>query len=198
MPGIFQLSVDEAVQEAAAAQAARHRRASCSSACPSTRTPSARNRRIRRRAGPDRRARDQARRARPAGADRRVPVRVHLARALRHPGRRARGQRPDRGAAGRDGRVARGSRRRLRGAVRHDGRARRRDPRRRSTSRGFDAHRHHVVFGEVLLGLLRTVPRGGRLHAAVRRPAHAPDGSRPTWKRRCASCRSTSKPAPTW
>ena len=34
MPGVFQLSVDEAVQEAAAAAGGRHRRASCSSACP--------------------------------------------------------------------------------------------------------------------------------------------------------------------
>ncbi len=57
-----------------------------------------------RRAGAGRRAGDQARRAGPAGADRRVPVRIHLARPLRHPGRRAHGQRPDRGAAGRDGR----------------------------------------------------------------------------------------------
>ena len=48
--------------------------------------------------------------------------------------------------------------------------------------------RHHVVRGEVLLGVLRPVPRGRRLHAAVRRPPQPPDGSRPTSKRRCARC----------
>ena len=63
MPGIFQLSVDEAVQEAAAATAARHRgRAALRPARAQGR------RRLEivgpRRAGPDRGARDQARRAR--------------------------------------------------------------------------------------------------------------------------------------
>ena len=43
--------------------------------------------------------------------------------------------------------------------------------------RGFEQHRHHVVRGEVLLGVLRAVPRGRRLDAAVRRSAQPPDGS---------------------
>ena len=42
---------------------------------------------------------------------------------------------------------------------------------------GFHADRDHVVRGEVLLGVLRPVPRGGRLGAGVRRSPLAPDGS---------------------
>ena len=63
--------------------------------------------------------------------------------------------------------------------------------------RGFEGGRHHVVRREVLLRVLRPVPRRGRLRSAVRRPAHAPDGSRPTPKKRCARSSRTSKKAPT-
>ena len=51
---------------------------------------------------------------------------------------------------------------------------------------------------EVRLGLLRAVPRGGRLDARLRRPAQLPDGSRPTPTRPCARRCSTSRRAPTW
>ena len=53
------------------------------------------------------------------------------------------------------------------------------------------ARRHHVLRGEILLRVLRAVPRRRRLGAAVRRPAQPPDGSRPTSRRRCARSSST-------
>ena len=40
------------------------------------------------------------------------------------------------------------------------------------------AGRDHVLRREVLLGILRSLPRGGRFGAGVRRPPVAPDGSR--------------------
>ena len=86
---------------------------------------------------------------------------------------------------------ARRGRRRRRLPERHDGRPRRRDPR----GAAGDADRR--LLGEVRLGVLRAVPRGGRLGAVVRRPARLPDGSRPTSARRCASASSTSPRAPT-
>ena len=54
-----------------------------------------------------------------------------------------------------------------------------------------------LLRGEVRLGLLRPVPRGGGVGAVVRRPPRLSDGSRRTCARRCASARSTSRRAPT-
>ena len=48
-------------------------------------------------------------------------------------------------------------------AVRHDGRPRRRDPQRRSTRDGLHRRADHGLCGEIRLGLLRPVPRRGRL-----------------------------------
>ena len=45
---------------------------------------------------------------------------------------------------------------------------------------GFDDDRDPVLRGEVRLGVLRPVPRGGRLGAAVRRPARRTRWTRPT------------------
>ena len=59
-------------------------------------------------------------------------------------------------------------------------------------------HRDPRLRGEVRVGALRTVPRRGRVRAAVRRPARLPDGSAPTRARRSTRPRSTSPRAPTW
>ena len=80
-------------------------------------------------------------------------------------------QRRDAGAARAHGRVARRGRRGRRLPERHDGRPGGRDP--GGASRDADRR----VLGEVRLGVLRAVPRGGRLGAVVRRPARLPDGS---------------------
>ena len=79
------------------------------------------------------------------------------------------------------GRLARGSGGRRGRPLRHDGRAGRRDPRgaRRRALRG---RRDHELRRQVLLGLLRSVPRRGRLG-----PRSATGGPtrwiRPTWRR---------------
>ena len=54
-----------------------------------------------------------------------------------------------------------------------------------------------VLRRQVRLGLLRTVPRGGRIDAAVRRPPQLPDGSRPTAARPCGRSNSICRRAPT-
>ena len=102
---------------------------------------------------------------------RRLPMRIHGARALRRdPGRRGRERRDDR-AARADCHQPRRGRRRRRRAQRHDGRTRRRDPR----APAGDADRR--VRGEVRVRLLRPVPRRRRVDAVLRRPARLPDGS---------------------
>ena len=121
-------------------------------------------------------ARDQARAARRARGHRRVPVRVHGPRPLRHHRGRRSGERSDGRAARARRRVARGRRRRHRRAVGHDGRARRRDPPGARRAR-LREHGDHGVRGEVLLGVLRSVPRGRGFGAEVRRSAVVPDGS---------------------
>ena len=93
-------------------------------------------------------------------------------------------------------RLARRGRRAHRRAVGHDGRPRRRHPAGARRTR-LRPGRDHGVRGEVLLRLLRTVSRGRRLDAAVRRPPQPPDGSRPTPTKRCAKSSSTSTKAPT-
>ena len=89
-----------------------------------------------------------------------------------HPQRRhARG-------AGEAGAGAGRGRRRHRRALRHDGRAHRPHPRRAREGRPHP-HQDHGVLGEVRLGLLRPVPRRGRLGEEPRqeRQEDLPDGS---------------------
>ena len=62
---------------------------------------------------------------------------------------------------------------------------------------GLPGDADHGLLGQVRLRVLRTVPRGGRLHAAVRRPALLPDGPRQRRWRRCGRSRSTWTRAPT-
>ena len=114
-----------------------------------------------------------------------VPGRVHRPRPLRpaDPVRRGRQRRDagavrvDRGGPGRGGR-ARGR------AERHDGRPGRRDQGRAGRGR-LRRRRDLRLLGEVRLGLLRAVPRGGRVRAAVRRPGFLPAG--PGQRRRGAA-----------
>ena len=127
MPGVYQLSVDEAVREAAAAKAdgvpgvLLFGLPDDKDAVGSARYRSGR-------AGAGGGARHQARSAGAARRHRRVPVRIHVARPLRRPCRRRHRQRRDRRAAGPRRAVARGGGRRHRRAVGHDGRPRRPHP----------------------------------------------------------------------
>ena len=73
-------------------------------------------------------------------------------------------------------RLARHGRRRHGGPLGHDGRPRRRDPAGARRAR-LRTDRDHGLRREVLLGVLRSVPRRRRVGAAVRRPPVAPDGS---------------------
>ena len=79
---------------------------------------------------------------------------------------------------------------------RHDGRPGRRDPR-RARPRRVRTRGDHGVRGEVRLRVLRAVPRGGRVRAAVRRPHAATRWTRRTPTRRSARSRPTSSRAPT-
>ena len=63
---------------------------------------------------------------------------------------------------------------------------------------GHSGHADHRLQRQVRLGLLRPLPRGGRVDARVRRPPRLPDGPAPTPPRRCARPSSTSRRAPTW
>ncbi len=79
---------------------------------------------------------------------------------------------------------------------RHDGRPGRGDPRgarRRGPVRDADPG----LLGQVRVGVLRAVPRGGRLGAGVRRPARLPDGSGQRQRGACARPGSTSRRGPT-
>src|SRR5919106_2175 len=125
---------------------------------------------------PPHRAAARPRAREPPPPHRRLPLRIHVARALRRrrerrgPERRlARAPREDGGEPCRGGR-----RRRL--PERHDGRPCRSDPR-RARRRGVRARPHRLVRGQVRLRLLRPVPRGGRVRACLRRPARLPAGS---------------------
>ena len=136
MPGVCQLSVDEAVREAARCPGRRRRRACCSSACPSGKDDEGS-------AAWDEEAPCSARSARwcasvPGLVDRhrRLPLRIHVARPLRAARRRAHPERRDGGTPGARGAFSRGGRRAHRRAVRHDGRPCRRDSRRARRARG--------------------------------------------------------------
>ena len=128
--------------------------------------------------------------------DGRLSLRVHLARPLR-PDRERRGrERRDVGAARPDRRQpCRGRRRRCR-AERHDGRTGRRSACRARRGR-FCGDGDRLVCGEIRVGLLRALPRGGRVDALVRRSPRLPDGSARTCGRRCGSASSTSPRVPT-
>ena len=63
---------------------------------------------------------------------------------------------------------------------------------------GHPERRDRRLQRQVRLGLLRAVPRGGRVDAGVRRPARLPDGPGQRASRRCARRSSTSRRAPTW
>ena len=184
MPGVFQLSVDEAVRETEAARATAFR-ACCCSDCPRRRTTSDRPPTT-----PTRPCRAPCARSSAASPDTVVVTDVCLCEYTSHghcgmlDGTTCE-RRDGRAARARSG-VARRRRRRHRRAVGHDGRPRRRHPEGARRAR-LRERRDHVVRREVLLGLLRAVPRCGRLGAAVRRPPHAPDGSR---QRRRSAARS--------
>ena len=95
-------------------------------------------------------------------------------------------------ASGRSGR-------RHRRALRHDGWPHRRDPRGARES-GPHPHADHGVLGEIRVGLLRTVPRRGRLGEVSRqgRQEDLPDGSGELATKRCGKSGSISPKAPTW
>ncbi len=128
--------------------------------------------------------------------DGRVLVRLHRSRPLRRSRRRPRAERRVAGAARRHGREPRARRRRRRRAVRHDGRPRRRDSRRARRCR-VRGHGADVVRREVRVGVLRPVPRSGRL---ARRRAATGRATRWTSAIRAKPCArrcSTSRKAPT-
>ena len=97
----------------------------------------------------------------------------------------------------RDRDLARRRRRRRGRALGHDGRPGRGDPppARRG---GPPRHADHRLLGEVRLGLLRPVPRGGRVDARSSATGAGTRWTRPTPARRCARRGSTSTRAPTW
>ena len=103
---------------------------------------------------------------------------------------------PTLGAARADGRLAREGGRPRRRPLGHDGRPRGRDPRgaRRGGLRGAP---DPLLRRQVRLGLLRALPRGGRLGPAVRRPPRLPDGPRQRARGAARGARSTSRRAPT-
>ena len=127
---------------------------------------------------------DQGREPEDGRHDRRLPLRVHGPRPLRRhrrarpstTTRRSRSSRPRRSRTRR--RAPTSSRRR----DMMDGRVGAiRDGARRERLRGRPDPR---LRGEVRVGLLRPVPRGGRVDAVVRRPPRLPDGPRRTCARR--------------
>ena len=65
---------------------------------------------------------------------------------------------------------------------------------------GFDRREHHGLRGQVCVGVLRAVPRRGRLggQSRRRRQADLPDGPGQHATKRCAKWRSTSPKGPTW
>ncbi len=112
-----------------------------------------------------------------AGDHRRLPLRVHLARALRRRRGRRGAERPDAGAPRAPGRLPRPGRRPRGRALGHDGRPGGGDsgrPRRRRIRRAA----HPLLRRQVRVRLLRPLPRGRGLGSPVRRPARVPDGPR--------------------
>ena len=197
MPGIERLSISQAVEDAGAGARARHPRgAAVRPAGREGRAGLGRLRRRGRRAAGGAGAEGGAPGA--GGDDRRLPVRLHEPRPLRRRARRRqRGQRRLARAAGPHGQLAR-TRGRGRGRPqRHDGRPRRRAAR-AARLRGLQGPADHRLLRQVRLGLLRAVPRGGRLDARVRRPARLPDGPRQRRGGRARGAAGRRARAPTW
>ena len=196
MPGVFNLSVDEAVKEADGARAA--------TACPSVLLfglPDHKDDIGSAAYDPEAPVQSAVRAIKRESPDVLVITDVCLCEYTDHGhcgivDRRRDRERPDRRSARARRRLARRGRRRHRRAVGHDGRPRRRHPPGARRAR-LREHGDHVVRGEVLLGVLRAVPRRRRVGAEVRRPALAPDGSRRTSPKRCARSSRTSRKAPT-
>ena len=177
MPGVFNLSVDEAVKEVAARRGPTASRACCCSACPTTKTTSGRPRTTRRRRCSRRSARSSAKLP-----DVLVITDVCLCEYTDH------------GHCGIviDDEIANDPTvdQLVRAAVSHaaagadivapsdmmDGRVG--AIRQALDERGFENDGDHVVRGQVLFGVLRAVPRRRRVGAQVRRSPLAPDGSR--------------------
>ena len=65
-------------------------------------------------------------------------------------------------------------------------------------ARRLHRHGHRLLRREVRLGVLRPVPRRGRLHAAVRRPARLPDGPAQRARGGARGAAPTSRRARTW
>ena len=134
--------------------------------------------------------------------DRRLHVRVHRPRPLRHPQCSRAGQTVvDNDAtlallAQGSGR-ARAGRRGHRRAERHDGRPRRGDPR-RARREGFGDVPILSYAAKYRGRVLRPVPRRRRERAEERRPPRLPDGSRQRARGAARGARSTSTRAPTW
>ena len=94
-------------------------------------------------------------------------------------------------------RLPRPGRGRHRRPQRHDGRPRRSHPR-SPRRRGPQRHAHPQLRLQVRLRLLRPLPRGRRFRPAVRRPHAAIRWTAPTSAKPCARSTSTSPRAPTW
>ena len=196
MPGVFNLSVDEAVKEAAAAQGRRRQQRPALRPARSTRTTSDR--------APTIRKRRCSRRSAPSSARCRTCssiTDVCLCEYTDHGhcgivDRRRDRERSDGRSAGARGRLARRRRRRHRRAVGHDGRPRRRDPPGARRAR-LREHRDHGLRGEVLFRVLRAVPRRRRRRRRSSATGDRTRWIRPTPPKRCARSSRTSRRAPT-
>ena len=140
---------------------------------------------------------DSPRETQAGGDHRRLLVRIHQPRPLRRDRKWRGGQRPDAQAAGRRGALARPRGRRHRRSFGHDGWPRGGDSSGARCAQ-FRGIADLVLCREVLLRILRAVPRSGGIDAAVRRSRRATRWTRQTRARRCAKSRSISRRARTW
>ena len=175
MPGVYQLSVDEAVKDAHAVKAAGipgvllfglpDEKDEVGSDAYDAEAPV------------QDAVRAIARSARAAGDDRRLPVRIHVARPLRHPRGRRGGQRRHRRRNWSAPRCPTCGRRRHGSALRHDGRPDRAI--REALDSGFPGTRNHGVLGKV-----RSAFYGPFREAAGSTPAFG-DRRSTRWIRQC-------------
>ena len=197
MPGVERLSISQAVEEAGEVARAGH--PGRAAVRPARRQGRAGLGRLRRRGRrPARGARAQGGAPRAGRDHRRVPVRVHDPRPLRRACATTASVDNDARSScspAPPSRTPRGRRRRR--AERHDGRPRRRAARAARRRRASQDLPIIAYSRQVRLGLLRAVPRGGRLGARLRRPPRLPDGPRQRRARPCARRCSTSTRAPT-
>ena len=162
MPGVFNLSVDEAVQRGGGGAGPTASAACCSSACPTSKDdvgsgaydPEAP---VQSAVRAIKRERARRRWSSPTSACASTPTTATAASSIDD----EIANDPTVEQLVRAARVARGGRRRHRRAVGHDGRPRRRHPPGARRAR-LRERRDHVVRGEVLLGVLRAVPRRRR------------------------------------